>query len=186
MAKPPAATSTEAPSFAETLAALTARVDDLAGILGKLPSRTEIETLAIGATTAIDDYNGVKAELAIVTDRLAATQRQVTELGRSQAELRQDVADLQSGGVVAHLAGAAGPAIDPPTLGGIHAPHMGFVGIDLAGVSRAEAADALGIAIGRVFSAVRRADGRIGVVTVDGRKLIEGDSYGDQADEDQA
>ncbi len=177
MAKPPVATTSEIPpadplaaqivridGLVEGLAGLTARLDDMAEVLAGLPTRDAFNLTERGFQQLREDY-----------PRLAAG---MDNLRQDQAELRQDVADLQAGGVVAHLVGETGPA-----LGAVRELREGVIGVDLARVTHAEAADALGIAIDQVFSAKRRADGRVGVVTVDGRKLIEGEHRGgDQAD----
>ncbi|MBN9530523.1 MAG: hypothetical protein J0H82_30225 [Alphaproteobacteria bacterium] len=168
MAKPPVA-NTETPpadplaalidrinAVVADVATLTARVDDLVVAFNGLPTRDAAELTARAVQQLREDY-----------PRLAAG---LEQMRADQAELRQDVADLQAGGVVGHLVGTAGPEIGGSPL---------VVGIDMARVDHREAADALGIAIDRVFSAKRRTDGRIGVVTVDGRKLIEGEQHGD-------
>lgn len=168
MAKTPAATTETPPAdplaalidrinaVAADVATLTARIDDLGAAFNGLPTRDAFELAARGVQQLREDY-----------PRLAAG---LEQMRADQAELRQDVADLQAGGVVGHLVGTAGPEIGGSPL---------VVGIDMAHVDHREAADAVGIAIGEIFTAKRRADGRIGVVTVDGRKLIEGEISAD-------
>lgn len=169
MAKTPAATTETPPAdplaalidrinaVAADVATLTARIDDLGAAFNGLPTRDAFELTARGVQQLREDY-----------PRLAAG---LEQMRADQAELRQDVADLQAKGGW-DLVGTSGPSLDP-----IDAARS--IGIDMARVTHREAANALGIAADHVFSAKRRIDGRIGVVTVDGRKLIEGEQHGD-------
>lgn len=171
MAKAPANTTvavTDTPSGAAPLAdavkGLTDRVDDLAAIVTGLPDRSALETLSMALTQSLDN----NTELTKVNERLNL---QVSDLGGDLQRLRQDVAELKSGGVVAHLVGDTGPTL---VTGMVDRVRRDVLGVDYDQVNPAEAAEAVGILAEDVFSAKRRDDGRIGVVTVDGRKLIEG------------
>lgn len=146
------------------VAALTGRVDDLAGLVAGFPDRKGFETLSMALTKAMDN----NTELTATNERL---QLQVSDLVGDLQRLRQDIVDLKSGGVGFHLVGDAGPTLDAELIGHIRGAVLG---VDFAQVNYAEAAEAVGITVEEVFSAKRRVDGTIGVVTTDGRKLIEG------------